>query len=129
VLPAELEILFLESYWANSTKKKKKIIVTAGNEESIQQLIEIGINANQIINYKQENLAESILEINHNQKFDIVIDAVGNAILRNLCRSSESKRNLCQRYTFHHTKPMTYFSELAQRFLTFQISFYAKRRI
>lgn len=58
-------------------KFNKKIIVTAGNEESIQQLIEIGINANQIINYKQENLAESILEINHNQKFDIVIDAVG----------------------------------------------------
>ncbi len=58
-------------------KFSKKIIITAGNKESIQQLIQIGINANQIINYKQENLADKILEINQNQKFDIVIDAVG----------------------------------------------------
>lgn len=58
-------------------KFNKKIIVTAGNQESIQQLIDNGINENQIVNYKKENLAEKILEINQNQKFDIVIDAVG----------------------------------------------------
>lgn len=58
-------------------KFNKKIIVTAGNTESIQQLKHIGINKNQIINYKQDNLAEKILKINQNQKFDIVIDAVG----------------------------------------------------
>ncbi|MFC4165639.1 NADP-dependent oxidoreductase [Epilithonimonas zeae] len=58
-------------------KFNKKIIVTAGNQESIQQLIDIGINENQIVNYKQENLVEKILEINQNQKLDIVIDAVG----------------------------------------------------
>ncbi len=58
-------------------KFNKKIIVTAGNKESIQQLIDIGINENQIVHYKQENLVEKILEINQNQKFDIVIDAVG----------------------------------------------------
>lgn len=61
-------------------KFKKKIIVTAGNKESIQQLIEIGLNKNQIVHYKQENLVEKILEINNNEKFDIVIDAVGNQL-------------------------------------------------
>jgi NADPH:quinone reductase-like Zn-dependent oxidoreductase len=61
-------------------KFNKKIIVTAGNQESIQQLIDIGINENQIVHYKQENLAEKILEINQNQKFDIVIDAVGHQL-------------------------------------------------
>lgn len=56
----------------------KKIVVTAGNQESVMQLIEIGLNENQIVNYKQDNLAEKILEINQNQKFDLVIDAVGH---------------------------------------------------
>ena len=56
----------------------KKIIVTAGNQESIQQLIDIGLNENQIVNYNQDNLAERIIEINQNEKFDLVIDAVGN---------------------------------------------------
>lgn len=58
----------------------KKIIVTAGNQESINQLIEIGINENQIVNYNQDNLAEKILEINENQKLDLVIDAVGHQL-------------------------------------------------
>jgi len=58
----------------------KKIVVTAGNQESINQLIEIGLKENQIINYKQENLTEKILEINQNQKFDLVIDAVGHQL-------------------------------------------------
>lgn len=58
----------------------KKIVVTAGNQESIKQLIEIGLNENQIVDYKQENLAEKILEINQNQKFDLVIDAVGHQL-------------------------------------------------
>ncbi|KFC21172.1 NADP-dependent oxidoreductase [Epilithonimonas lactis] len=58
----------------------KKIIVTAGNQESINQLIEISINENQIVDYKQDDLAEKILEINQNQKFDLVIDAVGHQL-------------------------------------------------
>ncbi|KFC19935.1 zinc-binding alcohol dehydrogenase family protein [Chryseobacterium sp. FH1] len=58
----------------------KKIVVTAGNQESIKQLIEIGLNENQIVNYNQDNLAEKILEINQNQKFDLVIDAVGHQL-------------------------------------------------
>lgn len=59
---------------------KKKIVVTAGNQESVKHLIEIGLNENQIVNYKQDNLAEKILEINQNQKFDLVIDAVGHQL-------------------------------------------------
>ncbi|WDF48233.1 zinc-binding alcohol dehydrogenase family protein [Chryseobacterium sp. KACC 21268] len=58
----------------------KKMVVTAGNQESIQQLINLGLNENQIISYKQDDLAEKILEINQNQKFDLVIDAVGHQL-------------------------------------------------
>lgn len=43
-------------------------------------MLEIGINENQIVDYKQDNLVEKILEINQNQKFDLVIDAVGNQL-------------------------------------------------
>lgn len=58
----------------------KNIVVTAGNQESVQQLNNLGLKENQIIDYKQENLAEKILEINQNQKFDLVIDAVGHQL-------------------------------------------------
>lgn len=59
---------------------KKNIVVTAGNQESVQQLINLGLNENQIVDYKQNNLSKKILEINQNQKFDLVIDAVGHQL-------------------------------------------------
>lgn len=58
----------------------KKIVVTAGNQESVEQLVNLGLNKNQIVNYKQDNLAAKILDINQNQKFDLVIDAVGDQL-------------------------------------------------
>ena len=55
-------------------------IVTAGNELSINSLIEIGIKPNHIINYKIDKIEETALSLNQGKKFDIIIDLVGNAI-------------------------------------------------
>lgn len=55
-------------------------IVTAGNEESIQALIEIGVKYNQIINYKTDVVETFALAKNNQQKFDFVVDLVGNEI-------------------------------------------------
>lgn len=56
----------------------QNFIVTVGSEENRQMLINLGVKNNQIINYKQENLAEKILKANNNLPFDIGIDLVGN---------------------------------------------------
>ncbi|MGE8432961.1 quinone oxidoreductase family protein [Chryseobacterium joostei] len=56
----------------------QNFIVTVGSEENRQMLINLGVKNNQIINYKQENLAENILKANNNLPFDIGIDLVGN---------------------------------------------------
>lgn len=58
----------------------QNFIVTVGSEENRQMLINLGVKNNQIINYKQENLAENILKANNNLPFDIGIDLVGNYI-------------------------------------------------
>lgn len=55
-------------------------IVTAGNELSMNSLIEIGIKPNHIINYKIDKIEETALSLNQGKKFDIIIDLVGNAI-------------------------------------------------
>lgn len=55
-------------------------IVTAGNEESIQALVEIGVKHNQIINYKTDVVETFALAKNNQQKFDFVVDLVGNEI-------------------------------------------------
>jgi NADPH:quinone reductase-like Zn-dependent oxidoreductase len=53
------------------------IITTAGNEESKQQLIQAGLEAARIIDYKQPNLLPQIIGQNNNQLFDYCIDLVG----------------------------------------------------
>ena len=55
-------------------------IVTAGNDQSIASLLEMGVNPNQIINYKIDPIEETALGLNAAKKFDFVIDLVGNAI-------------------------------------------------
>ena len=55
-------------------------IATAGNDRSIASLIEIGVQPNQMVNYKTDKIEETILCLNGNQKFDIVIDLVGNTM-------------------------------------------------
>lgn len=58
----------------------QNLIVTAGNENSIEALVAIGLTKKQIINYKEENVYEAALLFNDNRKFDFVVDLVGNAI-------------------------------------------------
>ncbi|MGU3373573.1 NADP-dependent oxidoreductase [Chryseobacterium sp. M5A1_1a] len=55
-----------------------EIVATVGNEENKQMLLNMGIKDHQIINYKEENLIENILNANNNHPFDIGIDLVGN---------------------------------------------------
>ncbi|KIO50796.1 quinone oxidoreductase family protein [Flavobacterium hibernum] len=56
------------------------LIVTAGNESSIASLLHIGINYEQIINYKNVAVYETALALNNNKPFDFVVDLVGNEI-------------------------------------------------
>jgi NADPH:quinone reductase-like Zn-dependent oxidoreductase len=69
--------MFIKLLTANSFKK---FWVTAGNDESIASLINLGVKREQIINYKKENVYETALSLNENKKFDIVVDLVGNSI-------------------------------------------------
>jgi NADPH:quinone reductase-like Zn-dependent oxidoreductase len=55
-------------------------VVTAGNEESIASLVNLGIKSEQIIHYKKEDIYEKALTLNRNQKFDIAVDLVGNNV-------------------------------------------------
>lgn len=57
-----------------------KIITTAGSEESEEHLLNLGLNSNQIVNYRQEDLQSKILELNNNKNFDVCIDFVGGRI-------------------------------------------------
>ena len=58
-------------------KGYKKIIVTAGNEESKNQLLKAGLKEEQLIDYKIENLSEVIIDRNKGQLFNHCIDLVG----------------------------------------------------
>lgn len=62
------------------SKGFSNFLVTAGNEESIASLIDLGVKPQQIINYKKEEIYEAALSLNGNKKFDIAIDLVGNKI-------------------------------------------------
>jgi len=55
-------------------------VVTAGNEESITSLVNLGVKPEQIIHYKKEDIYGKALSLNGNQKFDIAVDLVGNNV-------------------------------------------------
>ncbi|KFF18946.1 NADP-dependent oxidoreductase [Chryseobacterium sp. JM1] len=55
-----------------------KVTATVGSEENKQILLGLGLKNHQIINYKDENLAASLLKANNGQLFDFGIDLVGN---------------------------------------------------
>ncbi|EJF99764.1 NADP-dependent oxidoreductase [Flavobacterium sp. F52] len=55
-------------------------VVTAGNEESINSLVNLGVKSEQIINYRKEDIYEAAFSLNGNQKFDIAVDFVGNQV-------------------------------------------------
>lgn len=56
------------------------LVVTAGNENSIAALLEIGIEPSQIIDYRKDNVYETALALNNKEYFDFAIDLVGNEI-------------------------------------------------
>lgn len=55
----------------------KKIVTTAGNPGSKQELINAGLRYDQIIDYKAPNAIPLIIQANGNQLFDYCIDLVG----------------------------------------------------
>lgn len=58
----------------------RNFVVTAGNKSSITSLLDLGIKPNQIINYKKEDVYEAALSLNNKDRFDFVVDLVGNEI-------------------------------------------------
>ncbi|WP_316803867.1 NADP-dependent oxidoreductase [Pedobacter nototheniae] len=54
-----------------------KIITTAGNIESIKAIKNMGLNDDQILNYKNPDLQNRILMANQQQHFDFAVDLVG----------------------------------------------------
>lgn len=54
-----------------------QLLATAGNEESTQQLLNAGLSISQIINYRQPQLEQVILQQQHGQLFNACIDLVG----------------------------------------------------
>lgn len=62
------------------TKGYRNFIVTAGNETSIDALLEIGVQSDQIINYALQDVEVAAITLNNNSKFDIVVDLVGGTI-------------------------------------------------
>lgn len=54
--------------------------VTVGSEENKQMLINLGVEAHQIVNYREENLIDNLLKANSDQPFDIGVDLVGNTM-------------------------------------------------
>ncbi|MFH6998820.1 NADP-dependent oxidoreductase [Flavobacterium sp. FlaQc-57] len=56
------------------------LIVTAGNENSIASLFNIGVKKNQIIDYRNDAVYDTALRLNNNKSYDFVVDLVGNEI-------------------------------------------------
>ena len=58
----------------------RQLITTAGNSQSRAHLHSLGLNDNQIIDYRQNNLAQRIREAIEGGEFDCCIDLVGGAM-------------------------------------------------
>jgi len=58
----------------------KNIFTTAGNKESIAQIVSYGLPASNILDYKEDNLVEKILTLTSNRKFTHCLDTVGNTL-------------------------------------------------
>lgn len=62
------------------SKGYHNLTVTAGNEKSIAALLDLGLNPNQIIDYRKDEVYETALALNNNKHFDFTVDLVGNEI-------------------------------------------------
>lgn len=54
-----------------------RIIASAGNEQSIAALKRLGLDAEQILNYRDPQFEQNVLKANDNQRFDYSVDLVG----------------------------------------------------
>jgi len=57
-----------------------RLVVTAGSEESIRQLVAAGCNSKQIVSYRSKEPAAAVLAANDQQSFDYCIDLVGGTM-------------------------------------------------
>ncbi|WP_278020802.1 quinone oxidoreductase family protein [Flavobacterium ginsengisoli] len=69
-------------------------VVTAGNEESIKSLLNLGVRPEQIINYRKEAIYEATFVLNGNKKFDIAVDLVGNNVAEIAKKTFKNKRKV-----------------------------------
>jgi len=58
----------------------ENLVTTAGSEASEKHLLSLGLAQDQIVNYKQANLAQELLRCNKNMPYDVVLDFVGGTI-------------------------------------------------
>ncbi|SDL58041.1 NADPH:quinone reductase [Pedobacter sp. ok626] len=75
--------MLIKILWYNGIQN---FIVTAGNQESVADLMEIGLHRSQIINYKTTDIESSALSFNQQMKFDFVVDLVGNKMAETSAR-------------------------------------------
>lgn len=62
------------------------LVVTAGNEESKNKLMALGLSSKQVIDYKHPKLKEEVFRINQNNLFKACIDLVGHQ-MSEICAS------------------------------------------
>ena len=58
----------------------EKIVTTYGSEESREHLLKNGLEPEQMINYREDDLIEKILRYNDHKAFDVCIDYAGGRI-------------------------------------------------
>lgn len=56
----------------------KNMVATVGSEENRILLLDMGLQNNQIVNYKEDHLVEKLIKANGNRSFDVGVDLVGN---------------------------------------------------
>lgn len=83
----------------------KDIVVSAGNEQSVAVLKHLGIQAKNIINYHEDELAQKVLDANGNNLYDHVVDLVGGRMAEVAAEVLKINGNYVD-VTFHGTELM-----------------------
>ncbi len=65
---------------------RRKIVVTAGNEQSIEVLEKLGLPTGRIISYRSSNCEEQVLAANDGLGFDYSVDLVGGTMAETAAR-------------------------------------------
>ena len=81
----------------------KDIVVSAGNEQSVAVLMQLGIPAKNIVDYHEDQLAQKILNANGGMPYDHVIDLVGGRMAEVTAEVLKINGNYVD-ITFHGTQ-------------------------